>query len=352
MLAAVPGAAKAITEQIDGNQPLTMRLADLKNTDVGKNITTNDFTALRRSIPFAGDQPIIPEIVPGRGRAMAYRKVDEKEFESYEFSDKNFMTLTSIEIGSMKRRIKQIDPEYDKKEFFRLMTICDIVIQQGGKDKYVEISPQFLACAILKDESEMWKTVKFLVRAGILSEYDKQLRYNSIYRDITNEDAPKFTSESEYQDKTNMKIRDLVEIEDKIDELKGFIHAHRAAFEMGTTPEGQLHKQIQYLKDELKKQQELASGYTVALSSYQEMSKEYEKLKQKNAKLEEAVEKYRSTRKTQLDRVQNIFEMFTQKMSDASKQFTRDGKEASFTFKVTNLVADAYKSISNVSAKI
>lgn len=356
MLAAIPETAKRLSEQIlNSDKPVIFRLQDVKGMKGKKGfITRNDFSALRRSIVFASGQPIIPEMVKGRGRSMAYRTLSDEEFKEYEFNERNFSSLTAKDIANIRQRVRQIDTEnkYDKREFLKLLTICDIIIQWKGRSSYVEAPEKFLACSILESDKKTKEIVDFLIHAGILSKLNDTLRYNQIFRDVQDEDPSNVQSEKEYAEEIHAKIEDLKDIEAAIDACKETIVARRMAFEQQQTPEAEYRKKIKFLEEQLSKEQAKSDSFTVALSSYGKMKESYDELKAKVNNLEKKVEKYRKERNVRVKNVRTVLDDFSQKMTDLTTKFRRDRDEKYFTARTNALVVDTCNSIEVADSKI
>ena len=352
MLAAIPETAKKLSEKvIHSNKPVIFRLKDVQPFGV----TTRDFTTFRRSIVFASSKPIVPEMAGGRGRAMSYRSLTEEEFQEYKFNERNFSALLAKDIASICRRIKQADTEkkYSKRQTLQLLTICDAIIQWGGRNAYVEMSWKFIACSVLENEEKTRELVDFLVQVGILSQVENEIRYNEIFRDVAtpDEDIANVPSIEEYKEEIDVRVRDFDDILRALDECRKIVVSRRSAFAEQKTPEGEYQKKIQQLEDKIKQEQMKNDSFTVALSSFGKMKEAYDELKTKNEELEGKIAEYRKSRKGLLARTKIVMDRFSQKMTDSTTQFRKDGKDSAFAARTNALIADTYKSIESTYKK-
>ena len=92
-------------------------------------------------------------------------------------------------------------------------------------------------------------------------------------------------------------------------------------------------------------------SFTVALSSFGKMKEAYDELKTKNEELEGKIAEYRKSRKGLLARTKIVMDRFSQKMTDSTTQFRKDGKDSAFAARTNALIADTYKSIESTYKK-
>lgn len=350
MLAAIPETAKKLSEKvIKSNEPVVFRLQDVKKL----GITTNDFSTLRRSIVFAGAKPIVPEMAKGRGRSMAYRSLSEDEFKKYEFNERNFSVLAAKDISNVRRRVQQVDKEhkYTKRQMLQLLTICDVIIQWGGRSAYVDVPPKFIACSVLKNEEESEEMINFLISAGILNKAGSKLCYNDVFRDVESpedKNSPKVASGKEHSEEIKKKLQGLDDIEEMLDGCKEIIASRRDAIESQGTTEDEYLQRIKYLEAKLAKKEQKDDSLRVVMSSFTKMKDAYDKLKERNTKLEAEVSKYRSASKNRLSKTQSVMDNFVRKATDISAKYRESGNETTFVVGMNALIADTHKSVENI----
>ena len=343
MLGEVPGKAQKIADIIAKNDKGTIVSPELiQSLTPGKKVTSNDMTAIRRAVLFVDDKPIVQEQVDGV-RQRVYRSMGDEEYEKYRFTERNFFSLKQEDIDKIEKRISEVNQNVPKKDVLRYLTICDMLVQTGGRGAYIKVKRRSMACSIGIPDDKLADYLEFLAKAGIVSLLKDTVLYNNEFAEINN---AAFDAKMNGNSVTATGLRAGFE---------AFFKGNREMVEFMKKVQSALEESDRKLEDayaENVKLREQATSLQSQAKSFPVLLTQYSKLKEEGAKNEERLKNntllaksMREYQKVVLDRKETVFALLTQKVMEAILQYQTDHKDAFFISRMNDLLADASKSM-------
>lgn len=353
MIERVPEAARALGEIASkSSEPIRFKNQDIRDSINEGGLNPNDLAMIRRVIPFASEAPIVPVHLGtkknGESRgALAYQSLNEEEFENYTFTDNNFNTLNSEDIGNIVERIYEDQPDVSKKDVLRYLTVCDMIIQLHGRGHYIKQKRSLLACSIMVSKEELDGIITYLVRLGILSIANRMIRYNTIFKDASDEDAEAPKAEGGRRP-TAGGLHDFTEFMEKTSYM---LEEQDRIYQALKAEQNMLHDQITDLKQRLANEKAKNDGYEAVLESYGELQKAYNDVSKKYATCDKNLLKINLYKKNVYEGVRTVLMRFSKKASEYAQQYESDHKADEFNARMTILTADTLKSAMNAFSK-
>lgn len=345
MLGEVPGKAKKIADIIVKNDSGTIVSPELiQSLTPEKNVSSNDMTAIRRAVLFIDDRPIVQEQVEGV-RQRVYRSMDEREYEKYKFTERNFFSLEQEDIDKIEKRLAEIDLDLPKKDILRYLTICDMLVQTGGRGSYVKVKRRAMACSIGIPNDKLIDYLNFLAKAGIISLLKDAVLYNNEFAEINSAAFDEDLDESSVpttglQAGFDAFFKRNLEMMEFVKKVQRSVEESDRKLEEAYTENVKLREQINNLRSQ-------ARNFPVLLAQYRKLKEESTKNAERvknNTLLAKSMREYRAL---VLARKEAVFANLAQKVMEATMQYQRDHKDAAFTARMNDIIADTSKSMEN-----
>ena len=343
MLGEVPEKARKIADVITQNDKGTIVSPELiQSLTPDKKVSSNDMTAIRRAVLFVDDKPIVQEQVEGV-RQRVYRSMDDEAYENYKFTERNFFGLEQKDIDKIEKRLAEIDLNLPKKDILRYLTICDMLVQTGGRGSYVKIKRRAMACSIGVPDDKLIDYLDFLAKAGIVSLLKGAVLYNNEFAEI-NSAALDADLDSEIVATTGMQAGFEAFFRQN-DEMVNFMKKAERAIEESNRQIDNFCTENAKLKEQMNNLRSQAKNFPTLLTQYRRLQEENTQLNDRMKSNTLLAKSMREYQKIVLERKETVFAILTQKMMEATMQYQKDHKDAFFISRMNDLLADASKSM-------
>lgn len=324
---------------------------ELIDNIAGRTVDSNSKTIIRKSIPFATEDCIVPvQLDDGGARRTqhtTFQFLPREEYDKFRFSKRNFRFLNTPEINNIIRKATgDLGKTMDTKTKLKLLTMCD-TIKNLTRRGFKEINIRILASSIMESKDTVQLFLKMLIKVGVLeNNYDM---YRFIFLDPTEMRHPTRPKKSKI---VSVNVEDSDEFIKSIVEVYNTRSARIAELEKEVEELKEANEQVakEVVDDLEKKLTEANQAIEIVKEQSLRLKRELDQEKENNKKYANDLKDYKQFRKDLEGRVQTVMDNFMMNIKRATDDFSVQNNVPRLMTNINLACADTIRSVMNVTS--